>query len=98
RTSVELAALNLNIPVFEYSPREIKLSVTGRGNATKKSVSFMVASILNINLNQTSTDISDALAVALCHIFKKKGQNATKNSPRNWREFIELNPERIINL
>jgi crossover junction endodeoxyribonuclease RuvC len=34
RTSVELAALNLNIPVFEYSPLEIKLSVTVRGNAT----------------------------------------------------------------
>lgn len=98
RTSVELAAINLNIPIFEYSPREIKLSVTGKGNATKKSVNFMVSSILKINLDNVSSDVSDALAVALCHGFKKsQSREEIKNSPRNWEEFIASNPERIIN-
>lgn len=99
RTSVELAALNLKLPVFEYSPREIKLAVSGKGNATKKSVRFMVNSILKLNLEPKLTDASDALAVALCHLTRKgKHFHSLKNSPRNWREFIEMNPGRIINI
>ncbi|ROL56359.1 crossover junction endodeoxyribonuclease RuvC [Bacteroidetes/Chlorobi group bacterium Naka2016] len=96
RTSIELASLNLNIPVFEYSPREVKLSVTGNGNASKKSVSYMVSSILQIDLQNHKFDVSDALAVALCHI-SRKGNILKRNSPRNWREFVALNPDKIIN-
>ncbi|MCX7909657.1 MAG: crossover junction endodeoxyribonuclease RuvC [Ignavibacteria bacterium] len=96
RTSITLAVLNLNLPIYEYSPREIKQSVTSNGNATKKSVRFMVNSILNINIEKKLTDASDALAVALCHVSKKGKLVLQKNSPRNWREFIEMNPERII--
>jgi len=96
RTSIELSSLVLSIPVFEYTPREIKLSITGKGNATKKSVRFMVNSIFNLNIEQKHTDISDALAVAFCHISKKGKARITKNSPRTWREFVEMNTDKII--
>jgi len=96
KTVVELAMLNRNIPVFEYSPREIKLAITGRGGATKKSVQYMVESIFDVNLKNKTTDISDALAVALCHISRKVNLNTKRNSPRNWREFVLMNPERVI--
>ncbi len=98
RTAVQLSSINQNIPVFEYTPREIKLSVTGKGNASKKSVRYMVNSILKIKVDENLLDASDALAVALCHYFKKqssKGKN--QNSPHRWREFVEMYPERIIN-
>lgn len=96
RTSIELSALNSNLPIFEYSPREIKLSVTGKGNATKKSVRYMVNTILNTNIEQKLNDASDALAVALCHLNKKGLKFQIRNSPRNWREFVEMYPSRII--
>lgn len=96
RTSIELSAINSNLPVFEYSPREIKLSVTGKGNATKKSVRFMVNNLLQTNIEQKLNDASDALAVALCHLFKKGKIFHKTNSPRNWREFVEMYPSRII--
>lgn len=97
RTAVELAALNQNIPVFEYTPREIKLSVTGKGGASKKSVRYMVNSILNIKVEDNLFDASDALAVALCHYFSTHSiKEKNKNSLHSWREFIMTYPERII--
>jgi len=97
KTVVELAVLNRNIPVYEYSPREIKLAITGRGGATKKSVQYMVESIFEVNLKNKTTDVSDALAVALCHITRKTSLPSKRNSLRNWREFILMNPDRVIN-
>ena len=57
-----------NIPVFEYSARKIKQSVTGNGTAHKSQVQFMVTKELNIKNTNFSSDASDALAIALCHI------------------------------
>ena len=62
-----LAAINLGIEPSEYSPREVKLAVVGRGNASKGQVEFMVKSILHIKEEIHPADAADALAVALCH-------------------------------
>ena len=62
-----LAAAQSGIPVFEYSPRKIKQSVTGNGNATKDQVKYMVKIILGLEKNVIPDDASDALAIALCH-------------------------------
>jgi crossover junction endodeoxyribonuclease RuvC len=62
-----LAAVNLGIIPAEYSPREVKQSVVGRGNASKEQVHFMVKNILNVAIDILPDDASDALAVALCH-------------------------------
>ena len=63
-----LSASNNNIPVFEYSPRKIKQSVTGNGNAHKTQVKFMIMNLFNIKRLDCPEDATDALAIALCHL------------------------------
>jgi len=62
-----LAAANYQIPVAEYSPREIKQAVTGNGNASKYQVQQMISRILNLPSTPSMFDITDAMAVAYCH-------------------------------
>jgi crossover junction endodeoxyribonuclease RuvC len=62
-----LAAINRQIPVAEYSPREIKQSVVGNGAAAKEQVSYMVKKILNLKGTPQPVDASDALGIAICH-------------------------------
>jgi len=62
-----LGAAQAGIPVYEYSPRKIKQSVTGNGNATKEQVKYMVQIILGLKEKKIPDDASDALAIALCH-------------------------------
>ena len=59
------------IPLFEYSASHVKKSVTGNGHAKKEQVCFMVENILGIKCYGTH-DISDAIAVAICHIYSMK--------------------------
>ncbi len=66
RGVVLLAAREAAIPVEEYAPREIKLTVTGNGGAAKEQVSRMVQGLLKLN-EPLLPDAADALAVALCH-------------------------------
>jgi len=63
-----MAAASRSIPLYRYSPREIKLAVTASGAGSKEQVKTMVEIQLNITECLTSTDASDALAVALCHL------------------------------
>lgn len=63
-----LAAARLELQCFEYSPKKVKLSVVGNGSASKEQVRFMVKAILSLDQIPEKFDITDALAVALCHI------------------------------
>ena len=67
-----LAATLAGLPVFEYSAREVKQSVTGQGGADKSQVSFMLGTILDMKETPRNNDESDALAVAICHAFKNR--------------------------
>jgi crossover junction endodeoxyribonuclease RuvC len=89
-----LSAVLNNIPTSEYSPREVKKSVVGRGAATKEQVGFMVKSLLILDEKKMKSDETDALAIALCHAFRMK--SPTKQS-MNWKQFTEAFPERVIN-
>jgi crossover junction endodeoxyribonuclease RuvC len=62
------AAAESNLPVFEYSPLEVKSAVTGYGRAEKPQVQQMVRALLRLNAPPEPYDASDALAVAICHI------------------------------
>ncbi|MBN2011372.1 crossover junction endodeoxyribonuclease RuvC [candidate division KSB1 bacterium] len=70
-----LAAVNALVPTFEYAPREIKQAVTGNGAAPKQQVQRMVAQLLRITDMPSSLDISDAMAVAICHYHRSSLQN-----------------------
>ena len=62
------AAAEANLPVYEYSPLEVKSAVTGYGRAEKLQVQQMVRALLKLNAPPQPYDASDALAVAICHI------------------------------
>lgn len=63
-----LASANYEIPVAEYSPAEIKKAIVGNGRADKSQIKYMVSVLLNLQQANYSFDVSDALAVAVCHI------------------------------
>ncbi|MFZ0391291.1 MAG: crossover junction endodeoxyribonuclease RuvC [Calditrichia bacterium] len=71
RAAAMLAAARINIPVFEYSPREVKMSIVGNGNASKTQVQAMVANLLKLGSRPTPADAADALAVAMCHYHRQ---------------------------
>lgn len=62
-----LLAAEAGLPVNEYSPLEVKISVVGYGRAEKQQVQMMVLSLLGVNQRFESFDATDALAVAICH-------------------------------
>ena len=61
------AAAEANLPVYEYSPLEVKSAVTGYGRAEKPQVQQMVRALLKLDAAPEPYDASDALAVAICH-------------------------------
>ena len=67
------AAAEANLPVFEYSPLEVKSAVTGYGRAEKDQVQQMVRALLKLNALPEPYDASDALAVAICHAHTHSG-------------------------
>jgi len=80
-----LAASSEGVPVFEYSPSEIKSAVTGFGRAEKRQVQHMVRSLLALDVEPEPHDASDALAVAICHAQSHRYKAATavgKGGPR----------------
>ncbi|HEX3376109.1 MAG TPA: crossover junction endodeoxyribonuclease RuvC [Candidatus Acidoferrales bacterium] len=68
RGVVLLAAAQGGIPVSSYSPREVKASVAGYGNAAKEQMQQMVRALLGMSETPEPADAADALAVALCHV------------------------------
>lgn len=67
RGVIILAGALAGIPVFEYAPREVKLAVAGRGNASKDQVQRMTQAVLGLKEPPKPHDAADALAIALCH-------------------------------
>lgn len=68
RGVVLLAAANKGIPIMEFTPMQIKLSVVGTGSATKEQVTYMVMHLLNIREKIKLDDSADALAAAICGV------------------------------
>jgi crossover junction endodeoxyribonuclease RuvC len=88
------AALYRDIPVFEYAPRMIKMSITGRGQASKEQVAAMLKTILSFQSEENVLDATDALGAALCHHYQSFKPKAAKEY-RNWDDFIRKNSDRI---
>lgn len=88
------AALAREIPIAEYSPKKVKQSVTGNGNASKEQVAEMLKTLLNIKELPKLLDATDALGVALCHHFHD-GRLQTRGRTAGWKVFLEENPGRV---
>ena len=88
------AALSRSMPIFEYAPRKIKMSITGQGNASKEQVAMLLKSLLKIKELPSDLDATDGLAAALCHFYQSNNPVMEKNF-NSWKDFINKNPGRI---
>ncbi|GAA5027740.1 crossover junction endodeoxyribonuclease RuvC [Marivirga lumbricoides] len=86
------AALQKDLPITEYAPKKVKMSVTGNGNASKEQVAEMLKTLLGIKEIPKLLDATDALGVAVCHHFQGKGGVSVNKS---WKAFISDNPGRV---
>jgi crossover junction endodeoxyribonuclease RuvC len=99
------AAMTHGLSVTEYSPRKIKQSVTGNGNADKEQVWKMLEMTLQLKERPDMMDASDALAVAVCHHYQSNSILAlndtsekkakTEKVKGGWESFINQNPGRV---
>src|SRR6187200_2429049 len=90
------AAISAGLPVTEYSPKKIKQSITGNGNADKDQVWKMLQRLLSLKEQPQYYDATDALAVAVCHHFQTSNAvSKTAKGLKGWDDFIKKNPGRI---
>lgn len=90
------AALSRNIPITEYSPKKIKMSITGNGNASKEQVAAMLQQTLAVKDAYAYLDATDALGAALCHYYQGSKKAGTGKSYTGWESFIKQNPGRKV--
>jgi crossover junction endodeoxyribonuclease RuvC len=88
------AGLSREIPITEYSPKKIKMAITGNGNASKEQVAKMLQSLLGIKTLPKNLDSMDGLAAAVCH-FYNEGRIEIGKSYSGWSAFVKQNEDRI---
>ena len=88
------AGLSREISITEYSPKKIKKSITGNGNASKEQVAKMLQSLLSLKELPKNLDSTDGLAAAVCHFFNSGKKNQTKTYS-SWGSFVKNNPDRL---
>ena len=84
------AGLSREIPITEYSPKKIKMAITGNGNASKEQVAKMLQSLLNLKELPKNLDSTDGLAAAVCH-FYNSGRVQIGKSYTGWSAFVKQN-------
>jgi crossover junction endodeoxyribonuclease RuvC len=94
-----LAAVEAGVPVFEYTPAEIKRAVVGYGRAEKHQVQQMVKLILGLTVAPAPHDAADALAVAICHVHSQAPSRSAAHmsvargkAATSWRQYRPARP------
>ncbi|MFD0977575.1 crossover junction endodeoxyribonuclease RuvC [Salinimicrobium gaetbulicola] len=88
------AGLSREVPVTEYSPKKIKMAITGNGNASKEQVAKMLQSLLSLKTLPKNLDATDGLAAAVCH-FYNSGKVVAGKSYTGWEAFVKQNAEKV---
>jgi crossover junction endodeoxyribonuclease RuvC len=89
-------AMSAGLQVTEYSPKKVKLSITGNGNADKEQIWKMLQRILQLDERPKYFDASDAVAVAMCHHYEAQSPIPIgKKKKNNWEDFVRLNANRV---
>jgi len=83
------------VPITEYSPKKIKMAITGNGNASKEQVAKMLQSLLNIKEMPKNLDATDGLAAAVCHFFNQGRHKNNTKAYTGWQAYINQNPQKI---
>lgn len=93
-----VAIAQKGIPVEEYSPRSIKKSVTGNGNASKEQVARMLPHLIDGEIPSSLLDATDALGVAFCHHTQTQGLALGQKKYNDWGSFLKDNPNKKAKL
>ncbi|TDU43106.1 Holliday junction endonuclease RuvC [Gelidibacter sediminis] len=88
------AGLSREIPITEYSPKKIKMAITGSGNASKEQVAKMLQSVLQLKTLPKNLDATDGLAAAVCHHYNE-GRVEIGKSYTGWDAFVKQNESRV---
>lgn len=88
------AGLAREVPITEYSPKKIKMAITGNGNASKEQVAKMLQSMLSIKNMPKNLDATDGLAAAVCHFYNANKITTGKNYS-GWGSFVNQNKDRL---
>ena len=88
-------ALIQGVAVTEYSPKKIKQSITGNGNATKEQVAAMLQQLCKFELQPKFLDATDGLAAAVCHHFQSNTTTTTGKKFSGWGDFVKNNPKKV---
>lgn len=88
------AGLSRQIPIIEYSPKKIKMAVTGNGNASKEMVAGMLQKLLKLKAFPIHLDGTDGLAAAVCH-FYNMNNSIPDEKYSGWKSFAKKNPKKI---
>ena len=88
------AGLSREIPISEYSPKKIKMAITGNGNASKEQVAKMLQNLSLIKEIPQNLDATDGLAAAVCH-FYNQGKPELSKTYTGWEAFVNQNPSKI---
>lgn len=90
------AALSRDIPIYEYAPLKIKMSITGNGGASKEQVANILQRMFKIPQEQMPVylDATDGLAAAVCH-FNQTSRSISTTKSTSWKDFIAKNQDRI---
>ncbi|WP_298793893.1 crossover junction endodeoxyribonuclease RuvC [uncultured Allomuricauda sp.] len=88
------AGLSRQVPITEYMPKKIKMSITGNGNASKEQVAKMLQSVLKLKTLPKNLDSTDGLAAAVCH-FYNEGRVDVGKSYTGWEAFVKQNPKKV---
>jgi crossover junction endodeoxyribonuclease RuvC len=91
------AALHRDVPIFEYAPLKIKMSITGNGRASKEQVAGMIQRILHVEDENMlpQLDATDGLAAAFCHYLETSRPKYSGKSHSNWKDFVARNPDKV---
>lgn len=91
------AALQRDIPIFEYAPKKIKMSVTGTGSASKEQIALLLGKFMVLNTTSEQLDETDAIAIAYCHYLQSSAPFSSEGTNcKNWSDFIKKNPGKIV--
>ncbi len=102
RGAVIALAMNSELVLHEYAPREVKLAVTGKGAASKEQVAFMVARLLALTPVPEPFDVTDALGIALCDLLRGESRDSlsqpvkSRKKGNNWSAFVRASPDMVI--
>ena len=88
------AGLSREVSITEYSPKKIKMAITGNGNASKEQVAKMLQKLLKIKTLPKNLDATDGLAAAVCHYYNR-GRTTSDKSYSGWGAFVSQNPNKV---